>query len=112
MWQTKWNSRCGIPLLEGSLLCAEEYGDLCRLTAEKCDEGHIAVICTVYGVMMQGLIFDAEAFPDVFEDLKKELAEFFERGGHPLEKESELRALLGRYTSTEVYRERMMERET
>lgn len=109
MWRTVDPSERGLAFRNCNVLLDEEYKDLCRITAEKCEEGHIAVVCTVYGLMIRSLICEEDRFSDFCRELKRDLAALLEQEIGPEEKETALSALFDRNTSVEAYRRLMNE---
>ena len=109
MWRALTESERGIGFLNSCVLLDEEYKKLCRITAEKCGEARIALICTVYGVMIRSLICDEEAFPDFHKKLKSELASVLEQQLSKAEKEAELSALFERNTRFGAFKRRNYE---
>ena len=109
MWRTVDPSERGLAFRNCNVLLDEEYKDLCRITAEKCEEGHIAVVCTVYGLMIRSLICEEDRFSDFCGELKRDLSALLEQEIFPEEKETALSALFDRNTSVEAYRRLMNE---
>ena len=107
LWRTVDPSERGLAFWNCNVLLDEEHRDLCRITAEKCDEGHIAVVCTVYGLMIRSLICVEDRFPDFCRALKRDLAALLEQEICQEEKETALCALFDRNTSVEAYRRLM-----
>ena len=109
MWRTVAESERGIGFLNSRVLLDEEYEKLCRITAEKSGEGQIALICTVYGVLIRSLLCDEESFPDFYKKLKSELASVLELPLSSEEKEAELSALFDRNTRVVALKRRNYE---
>lgn len=91
------------------MLFDEEYRDLCRITVEKCEKGHIAIVCTVYGIMIRSLICREERFSAFYAELKSDLAFLLDQEMSKEEKEAALCALFDRNTSVEAYKKLMNE---
>lgn len=77
-WRKLSASERGIGFRRCDVLCEEEYSDLCRMTAERCEEGHIAIVCTVYGLTIQSVICTREQFPILYEEIKEGLSELLD----------------------------------
>ncbi len=108
MWRKRSESERGAAFWKSEILCDEEYKNLCRLIAEKCDEGHIAVVCTVYGVRIQSVTCEEEEFPILFPMMKKELAALLDQAETVEETEAELEKLFTRYATAKVYKRKLV----
>ncbi|MBS7262770.1 MAG: hypothetical protein KIG36_04105 [Eubacteriales bacterium] len=69
---------------DGLVLRDEEYDDACRVTLERCPD-HYAVTFGIYGAMAQTAFCGEEDHDDVYEAIKKELEDFFNRKTTPEE---------------------------
>ncbi|MBQ3076098.1 MAG: hypothetical protein IJC26_08510 [Clostridia bacterium] len=111
MWRSLDESERGFVFRNSHVLCDEVYKDLCRLTAERCD-GHVAVVCTVYGVLIQSVICEEESYPFVYKEIKEELSRLLEKQETRSEKKEALFALFQKYGTVEPYRRKIYERST
>ena len=108
MWRKRDTAQNDSPFWNGCVIREEEYDDLCRLTVEKCEDGHLTVVCTVYGLMIHGIACEEAEFERVYESLKKELSVVFKREGNVLDHEEELSELLNRYATAKVYKRKIL----
>lgn len=108
MWRKLSEAERGIAFWKCSVICDEEYKNLCRLTAEKCEAGHIAVVCTVYGGRIQSVTCDEEEFSVLFPMMKNELAQLLDQETEGEEREAELDRFFARYTTAKVYKRKLV----
>lgn len=104
MWRKYGEEKRGIAFLKCNVVCDEEYKKLCRMTAEKCDAGHIVLVCTVYGGRMQSMSFSEEEFRSLYPLMKRELSALLDKETDRETRKIELDDFFDRYTSTKVYK--------
>jgi|GEM_PF-1673442 len=109
MWRNLLNSERSITLWKSCIVCDEEYEDLCRLITERCDDGHFAIVCSVYGIATQCVFCQAEEYPAFYKAIKSDLTCLLDRCGNEEEKAKSCRALFHRYASLETYRRKLDE---
>ena len=107
MWKSLGKHERALPFLKSDFLCDEEYKDLCRITSERCEPGHIAVICAVYGERIQSVVFDEDQFNLLYPTMKTELASLLEEIADEAEKKEELDRFFNRYTNFECYKKNL-----
>ena len=106
MWKKLSETERGIAFRKNNVIANEEYKKQCRLIAEKCEAGHIAVVCSIYGGRIQSLIFDEEEFLILFPKMKQELADLLDLETE--EKEIKLDRFFARYTTAKVYKRSLL----
>lgn len=108
MWRTLGEAERGITFRRSIVVSDEKYKDLCRVTAERFETGHIAVVCSILGGRIQSLIFDEEDFSVRFPRMKRELADLLDREMDTEEKETELDRFFAGYTTAKVYKQNLL----
>ncbi len=99
--------RSRVAFRKNCVICDEEYKDLCRMYAERCLEGHVAIVCAVYGLMIQSVACEEREFPRIYSKMKAELSQILDGEGDVSEKEAELCAFFDRYTTAKVYQHKL-----
>lgn len=108
MWRKLGEGDRGISFRRSSVVSDEKYRDLCRITAEKFDAGHIAVVCSIRGGRIRSFAFDEEEFSVLFPRMKRELADLLDRELEAEEKEAELERLFAEYTTAKIYKRSLL----
>lgn len=69
----------------GVIMKDEEYKNLCRITLENCS-GYFAITCGIYGEMFGTMFCNAGNFQRIYEEMKQELQNFFDKDSSENEK--------------------------
>ena len=78
MWNKLYIAEGAVGSEKGLIILDEEYKGSCRITLEQCPK-YSAITCGVYGAMVHtAFCFHKEA-PVIFEEMKKELADFIDK---------------------------------
>lgn len=109
MWRKLDETERGIAFLNCDIIADEEYKDCGRITVEKIEDNHIAIVCSIYGSMIQSVSCDENEYPLLYETMRTELAELFEREGSTAEKTEEYLAFFKRHATLKVYRRKINE---
>ena len=91
-----------------NIVADEKYKDLCRITAEKFEAGHIAAVFCIQGGAIESLTFEEEEFWMLFPKMKQELALLLDRDLEADDRGAELDQFFARYTSANVYKRKLL----
>ena len=108
MWRKMSVEERGILIRKCNIVADEKYKDLCRITAEKFEAGHIAAVFCIQGGAIESLTFEEEEFWMLFPKMKQELALLLDRDLEADDRGAELDQFFARYTSANVYKRKLL----
>ena len=104
MWRTIDESERSHFFRRCLVLREEEYENFCRMTAEKCDKGHVAITCVIFGAAVQSVSCEEEEFPALFETMQAELVEIFESDLSEEERKRAYDEFFRRHSTVKIHR--------